>query len=41
MFLKLKNRDLPLKLKKFKFYSEKYREGKVKRVLSNLKESEI
>lgn len=41
MFLKLKNRDLPLKLINCKFDSKKYREGKVKRFLNILKEPKI
>lgn len=41
MYLKLKYRDLPLKLLSFKFDRKKYREGKVKRFYNILKESEI
>ena len=41
MKLKLKNKELPLKLIKIKFNSKQYREGRVKRILNYLKEPEI
>lgn len=41
MKLKLKFKELPLKLIKIKFNSKKYREGRVKRIYNYLKEPEI
>ena len=41
MKLKLKIKELPLKLIKIKFNSKEYREGRVKRNFNDLKEPEI